>query len=97
GFCNNASAADALRDIQWLPSRSTLGARGKDNASTHAERLAGGSPYCTGLLLGTTAYIEVRKDLPRVACTRGLKAVDRRPVQLESCSMTCCSRAIPSA
>ncbi|TGP55248.1 hypothetical protein EN873_07550 [bacterium M00.F.Ca.ET.230.01.1.1] len=48
-------------------------------------------------LLGTTAYIEVRKDLPRVACTRGLKAVDKRPVQLESCSTTCCSRAIPSA
>ncbi|MDG4896388.1 hypothetical protein P9272_22730 [Mesorhizobium sp. WSM4976] len=48
-------------------------------------------------LLGITAYTEVRKDLPRVACSRGLKAADRRPVQLESCSTTCCGGTIRSA
>lgn len=48
-------------------------------------------------LLGITAYMEVRKDLPRVACMRVLKAADKRPVQLESCSTACCNGTAPSA
>ena len=48
-------------------------------------------------LLGITAYMEVRKDLPRVACMRGLKASDKKAAQLENCSTACCGRTAPSA
>jgi len=48
-------------------------------------------------LLGITAYMEVRKDLPRFACMRVLKAADRKPVQSESCSTACCNGAAQSA
>ena len=46
-------------------------------------------------LLGITAYMEVRKDLLRVACTRGLKAVDKKLA--ENCLTACCGGTIPSA
>lgn len=48
-------------------------------------------------LLGITAYMEVRKDLLRVACTRGLKAADKKLAQPENCLTTCCGGNIPSA
>ncbi|MDX8456149.1 hypothetical protein RFM98_25780 [Mesorhizobium sp. VK9D] len=48
-------------------------------------------------LLGITAYMEVRKDLPRVACMRDLKAVDKRAAQLETCSTACCNGTSASA
>ncbi len=48
-------------------------------------------------LLGITAYVEVSKDLPRVACVRDLRAADKRAAQLESCSTACCNSAATSA
>jgi hypothetical protein len=48
-------------------------------------------------LLGITAYMEIKKDLPRVACMRGLKASDKKAAQLENCSTACCGRTVPSA
>ncbi|WP_217575652.1 hypothetical protein [Mesorhizobium sp. GbtcB19] len=48
-------------------------------------------------LLGITAYMEVRKDLPRVACLRGLKAVDKKAAQPENCSTACCGSTASSA
>ncbi len=48
-------------------------------------------------LLGITAYMEVRKDLPRVACMRDLKAVGKKASRLESCSTACCNSTAPSA
>ena len=48
-------------------------------------------------LLGVTAYMEVSKELPRVACMRGPKVLDRKLAQQENCSTTCCSSTIPSA
>ncbi|MGX5803093.1 hypothetical protein ACWGS9_17820 [Bradyrhizobium sp. Arg314] len=48
-------------------------------------------------LLGITAYMEVRKDLPRVACMRDLKAVDKWAAQSENCSTACCNGTSPSA
>jgi hypothetical protein len=48
-------------------------------------------------LLGITAYTEVSKDLPRIACMRGPKAIDKKAAQPESCSTTCCGSTIRSA
>ncbi|TPI47901.1 hypothetical protein FJW05_07450 [Mesorhizobium sp. B2-9-1] len=48
-------------------------------------------------LLGITAYMEVSKDLPRVACMRGPKAIDKKAAQRESCSRACCDSTAPSA
>jgi len=48
-------------------------------------------------LLGITAYMEVRKDLPRVARSRDLKVADERTAQLQSCSMGCCNSTASSA
>jgi len=48
-------------------------------------------------LLGITAYMEVRKDLPRVACMRDLKAIGNSAAQLENCSTACCRSTAPSA
>ncbi|RUU50607.1 hypothetical protein EOD04_28360 [Mesorhizobium sp. M2C.T.Ca.TU.009.01.2.1] len=48
-------------------------------------------------LLGITAYMEVRRDFPRVACTRDLTAIGKKAAQPENCSTTCCGSAIPSA
>jgi hypothetical protein len=48
-------------------------------------------------LLGITAYMEVRKDLPRVACMREQKVADKRPMQSESCSTACCNSTASSA
>ncbi|TPL02443.1 hypothetical protein FJ567_09185 [Mesorhizobium sp. B2-4-16] len=48
-------------------------------------------------LLGITAYMEVRKDLPRVACMRDRTAVGKRAAQFKSCSTACCDSTAPSA
>ncbi|TPJ74107.1 hypothetical protein [Mesorhizobium sp. B2-6-2] len=48
-------------------------------------------------LLGITAYTEVSKDLPRVACMRGPKAIDKKAAQFKSCSTACCASTAPSA
>ncbi|MEI9400982.1 hypothetical protein [Mesorhizobium argentiipisi] len=48
-------------------------------------------------LLGITAYMEVSKDLPRVACMRGPKAIDKKASQAKNCSTTCCGSTIRSA
>lgn len=46
-------------------------------------------------LLGITAYVEVSKDLPRVACARDLKGSDKKGAQLEGCSTACCDSTAP--
>lgn len=46
-------------------------------------------------LLGITAYLEVKKDLPRVACIHGQTAADQRAAHMDMCSTGCCSNAIP--
>ncbi|CDX44145.1 conserved exported hypothetical protein [Mesorhizobium sp. ORS 3359] len=48
-------------------------------------------------LLGITAYVEVRKDLPRVACIKGSRAIDKKFAQPENCSTTCCNTIAASA
>ncbi len=48
-------------------------------------------------LLGITAYLEVTKDLPRVACMRDLKAVGKTAGRVQSCSTACCDTTAPSA
>ena len=48
-------------------------------------------------LLGITAYMEVRKDLPRVACVRDHKAIDKKAAQQENCSTACCNTTAVSA
>ena len=46
-------------------------------------------------LLGTTAYTEIKKELPRVACTHdrmvGDQRTARRDARVETCSAMCCS------
>lgn len=48
-------------------------------------------------LLGITAYMEVRKDLPRVACMRDRVEAAKRATQSESCSTACCGSTVSSA
>ena len=48
-------------------------------------------------LLGITAYVEVRRDLPRVACVKGLKAIDKKVAQHGNCSTPCCTTTAASA
>ena len=48
-------------------------------------------------LLGITAYMEVRKDLPRVACVRDPKAIDKKAAQQENCSTACCKTTVVNA
>ncbi|RWB67355.1 MAG: hypothetical protein EOQ50_30885 [Mesorhizobium sp.] len=48
-------------------------------------------------LLGITAYMEVRKDLPRVACLKSPKTIDKKFAQQENCSTTCCNITAASA
>ena len=48
-------------------------------------------------LLGITAYLEVRKELPRVACIHSQKASDKKVVRVGSCGAVCCGTTIPSA
>ena len=52
-------------------------------------------------LLGTTAYTEIRKELPSVACkhdrTVGDQRTARRAVSVEACGATCCSNPAPKA
>ncbi|RUX20065.1 hypothetical protein EOA23_29240 [Mesorhizobium sp. M2A.F.Ca.ET.042.01.1.1] len=48
-------------------------------------------------LLGVTAYVEISKDLPRVACVRDLKAIDKKAAQQETCSTACCNTTAASA
>ncbi|RWL49837.1 MAG: hypothetical protein EOR60_00225 [Mesorhizobium sp.] len=48
-------------------------------------------------LLGITAYVEVRKDLPRVACVRDPKAIGKNAAQQENCSTACCNTIAVSA
>ncbi|MDX8457746.1 hypothetical protein [Mesorhizobium humile] len=48
-------------------------------------------------LLGITAYMEVRKDLPRVACMPDHAVAGKRVAQSESCSTACCGSTAPSA
>ncbi|AZO02664.1 hypothetical protein EOA27_22945 [Mesorhizobium sp. M2A.F.Ca.ET.037.01.1.1] len=48
-------------------------------------------------LLGVTAYVEISKDLPRVACVRDPKAIDKKDAQHENCSTPCCTTTAASA
>lgn len=48
-------------------------------------------------LLGITAYMEVSKDLPRVACMRDHAVVGKRTARSDNCSATCCVSANPNA
>jgi hypothetical protein len=48
-------------------------------------------------LLGITAYLEVGKDLPRVACIHSQKASDNKVVRVGSCGAVCCGTMVPSA
>ena len=52
-------------------------------------------------LLGTTAYTEIRKELPSVACahdrTVGDQRTARRTASVETCGATCCSNPAPKA
>ena len=48
-------------------------------------------------LLGTTAYTEIRKELPRVACTHDRTVGGERAARLEMCNTTCCSNPAPRA
>ncbi|TPI34908.1 hypothetical protein FJW07_24490 [Mesorhizobium sp. B3-1-9] len=48
-------------------------------------------------LLGVTAYMEVRKDLPRVACMRDRTVAGKRAAQSERCSTACCGSTNPNA
>jgi hypothetical protein len=48
-------------------------------------------------LLGITAYMEVSKDLPRVACMRDHAVASKRAARSESCSATCCVSTNPNA
>ncbi|WP_141246019.1 hypothetical protein [Mesorhizobium sp. WSM3859] len=48
-------------------------------------------------LLGITAYMEVSKDLPRVACVKNPKAIDKKAAQQVNCSTACCNTPAVSA
>lgn len=48
-------------------------------------------------LLGITAYLEVKKDLPHVACSHDQKASDKKDARAESCAAVCCHSMVPSA
>ncbi|SFO04949.1 hypothetical protein SAMN03159463_00955 [Mesorhizobium sp. NFR06] len=48
-------------------------------------------------LLGITAYVEVRKDVPRVACMRDPMVDGTKAAQLQSCPTACCGSTAPSA
>ncbi|WP_434723686.1 hypothetical protein [Mesorhizobium sp. RIZ17] len=48
-------------------------------------------------LLCITAYMEVRKDLPRVACMRDHAVAGKKAAQPENCSTACCGSTAPSA
>ena len=47
-------------------------------------------------LLGITAYMEVKKDLPRVACRHDQKASNKTAAPAASCAAVCCGSVIPS-
>ena len=50
-------------------------------------------------LLGTTAYTEIRKELPSVACARdrtvGNERTAQRAAGVETCGAMCCSTPAP--
>ena len=52
-------------------------------------------------LLGTTAYTEIRKELPSVACTHDRTVGDQRTAQraarVETCGAMCCSNPATKA
>ena len=52
-------------------------------------------------LLGTTAYTEIRKELPSVACKHERIVDDQRTAQrtakVETCGAMCCSNPAPKA
>lgn len=48
-------------------------------------------------LLGITAYMEVRKDLPRVACMRDRVVAGKKVAWPENCSTACCGSTASSA
>ncbi|RWL97768.1 MAG: hypothetical protein EOR68_16590 [Mesorhizobium sp.] len=48
-------------------------------------------------LLGITAYMEVSKDLLRVACIRNPKVIDKKAAQQMNCSTACCNTTAVSA
>lgn len=52
-------------------------------------------------LLGTTAYTEIRKELPSVACkddrTVGDQRTSRRAANVQTCGAVCCSTPAPKA
>jgi hypothetical protein len=52
-------------------------------------------------LLGTTAYTEIRKELPSVACkhdrTVGDQRTARRAASVDTCSTMCCSNPASKA
>ncbi|TPN77505.1 hypothetical protein FJ987_23265 [Mesorhizobium sp. CU2] len=47
-------------------------------------------------LLGITAYIEVKKDLPRVACRHNPEAPGKMAAPAGGCTAVCCGSASPS-
>lgn len=48
-------------------------------------------------LLGTTAYTEIRKELPSVACTHDRTVGDQRTARAETCGTMCCSNPASKA
>ncbi|WP_192256298.1 hypothetical protein [Mesorhizobium silamurunense] len=48
-------------------------------------------------LLGITAYAEVKKDIPCVACTYGQTPLGNRAAGLDLCPTMCCSSTSRSA
>ncbi|MEZ2329167.1 hypothetical protein AB6802_05550 [Mesorhizobium sp. RCC_202] len=48
-------------------------------------------------LLGVTAYLEVRTELPRVACIHSQKSSDNKVMRVGNCGAVCCGTMIPNA
>jgi len=48
-------------------------------------------------LLGTTAYTEIRKELPRVACKHDRTIGSERTARVEACGAMCCNNPASKA
>jgi len=48
-------------------------------------------------LLGTTAYTEIRKELPSVVCKHDRTVDNQRTARADTCGTMCCSNPAPKA
>jgi hypothetical protein len=48
-------------------------------------------------LLGTTAYTEIRKELPTAGCLHDRTVGDQRAARVETCNTTCCGHLASKA